>query len=137
MRLLCAILLLTLCVIAKAASVPPVYTYQGESKENGIPKNGSVDLIFRVFGSAQGGTEMDVITSENIVVNGGLFTVMLPLDKSLFHAGGVWWLTAEIRDGAFSGAEPYEPLSLRDSPSLRCHMRPTLTPSMDCMQAIC
>jgi hypothetical protein len=113
MRFLWMTVLLMPCFASKAAPVPPIYTYQGELRENGIPKNGSVDLIFRVFDSPQGGAEMEAITVGNIAVNDGLFTVLLPLDTSLFHAGGAWWLAAEVREGAYSGTEPYEPLSPR------------------------
>jgi len=61
------------------AAINDTFTYQGSLTENGLPANGLYDFSVSIWDSVAGGTkktDCDLARTQNIPVNGGLFTIV-------------------------------------------------------------
>jgi len=68
----------TLAAPNAQSSVPIVIPYQGKLSDNvGTPINSSVNITFRFYAAASGGTALWTESHSNVTVNNGLFRVML------------------------------------------------------------
>ena len=78
------------------------FTYQGRLADGGAPADGAFDLRFILYDAAVGGSQVGPIVSrDDVVVSGGLFTV--PLDFGASFAGNRRWLDVAVRPGASTG----------------------------------
>jgi hypothetical protein len=91
------------------------FTYQGRLNDNGLPANGSYDLLFTVYdaltaGSAIGGP----LAVAPVAANNGLFTVALDFGEGVF-TGPARWLQIGVRTNgslaAYSVLAPRQPLT--------------------------
>ena len=80
---------------AAAAAVPGQVSFQGLLLDSGgAPLNGSVDLVFRLFDSSSGGTELWTESHAGTSVLDGVYDVTLgattPLTQTLLSGGSLW-----------------------------------------------
>lgn len=93
--------------------VPPAINFQGKIADtNGVPLgnlpgtnfDGQIDLVFRIYKSSNGGTEVWGQTNSDVYVEKGLFSVLLSNlnHNSVFptNAEVCRWLEVEVRDQA-------------------------------------
>ncbi|MBU4289640.1 MAG: hypothetical protein L6455_15430, partial [Kiritimatiellae bacterium] len=90
--------------------VPPIINYQGKITDtNGVPLgnlpgtniDGQIDIVFRIYNSSNGGTQVWGQTNSDVYVERGLFSVLLTnLNNSVFptNAAVCRWLEVEVRD---------------------------------------
>jgi hypothetical protein len=79
------------------------FTYQGRLTDGGGPANGVYDLQFTLFSAASGGTQVgSVLTSDDVTVTDGLFTVALDFGAAAF-TGSARWLEIAVQPGAGGG----------------------------------
>ncbi len=91
-------------LMAGATPLQPVFTYQGQLKENGQPVDGMVDLEFTLGDSPVLGVAVGPpITKLNVEVVNGLFTVELDFGGTAF-LGDERWLQVKVRRPAGVGA---------------------------------
>jgi len=88
---------------AQALNVGYVFTYQGSLADNGSAPTALYDFRFLLFDAASSGTQLGLVTVNDLQVNGGIFSVDLDFGMSAFDAGAVW-LQIEIRPGASTGS---------------------------------
>ncbi len=80
------------------------FVYQGRLIDNGVPATGVYDFRFKLFDSVAGGTQIGTtIVRNNVVVQNGLFTVVLNFGSGAF-TGEQRWLQVEVRPGASVGS---------------------------------
>ena len=94
-RLLPLLFLLTLPLAALAAdkaAVGTAFTYQGSLTENGVPVDGTVDLVFTLYNASIGGSAVGTgpYYINGAPVDAGRFTAQLDFgpgafDGQLFH----------------------------------------------------
>jgi hypothetical protein len=77
------------------ASSPTTFTYQGQLLQGGQPFNGTVNLDFRLFQSATGGTSLGHLTASNVPVTAGYMTIDLDFGGATF-AGDARWLEIQV-----------------------------------------
>ena len=84
--------------------IPTTFTYQGMLKVGGAPYNGTADVQVRLYDSATAGTQVGgaPLLFNNVIINGGTFTVGLDWGASVFDTGGERWLQIEVRTPAGS-----------------------------------
>ena len=91
--------------------VPNVFTYQGRLERDGVPIDGTADIIVRLF---DGATFIDSDTVLNVNVDDGLFTVELSFAAPLFN-GTAYDLEFVVRSpagvGAFTTLSPRQPIT--------------------------
>jgi hypothetical protein len=94
--------------VAQAGSAS-VFTYQGQLKEAGVPANGSYDLLFRIFGQAEGGEEIPGadggLLVQDVPVMHGLFTVDLDFGPDVFQRHDELWLEIAVKPAEFAPAD--------------------------------
>jgi len=98
---------------ALAEPVGTAFTYQGQIKDGGVPANGTYDLRFRLYDSADGGApigDIELKAGEEVV--NGLFTVTLDFGPTAF-AGEQRWLEVAVRHGGGGLLDPFTILSPR------------------------
>jgi len=67
-------------------------TYQGVLLESGVPiPDGSVTIEFRIYDNAEGGSLLDVVVVNDVMVTGGRFTAEVPLASGVFNGEDRWW----------------------------------------------
>jgi hypothetical protein len=108
------LLLMTVLAAPSEAQTPlgTAFSYQGRLSDGGVPATGAYDLQFTVFDAASGGAQVPgtpVLSLEDVVVTGGLFTVSLDFGPAF--TGSKRWLAIAVRPGASTGA--YTPLTPR------------------------
>lgn len=97
-------------VMIRATGAGDSVTYQGQLKEAGLPASGPVDLIFKLFTSESGGTQLGSnYLFSNITLEDGRFTVGLPSDEFI-TANAPIWVQVEVSP---QGANTYTALSPR------------------------
>jgi hypothetical protein len=67
------------------------FTYQGMLREDGAPVTGTRDMVFRLFSDA--GCSTPAVTAHpapDVEVNGGLFSVELPVPPMALNGQGLW-----------------------------------------------
>jgi hypothetical protein len=87
---------------ALAAPLGTAITYHGVLTDAGLPASGAVDLRFRLFDSAAGGTELGLVSVDDVTVTEGRVTATLDFGDQ--YDGDARWLQVEVRDGASTGA---------------------------------
>lgn len=98
--LLLAGLLATALPLA-AAPLGTAITYQGRLTDAGLPANGLYDIQVCLFDALVAGDELDCVDSDDVPVEGGLFT--LELDFGPVFRGDEAWLELRVRPGEDSG----------------------------------
>lgn len=100
-----------------ALATPPstAFTYQGQLGQNGSALNGDADMQFTLFDAATAGNPVGAtLTSPNVAVADGLFTVALDFGAAPYN-GRALWLQIAVRSPAGSGAyttlSPRQPLN--------------------------
>lgn len=87
----------TTCALHCAAKLPTAFTYQGQLKQAGVPLGGSADLEFSLWTSAKGGDQVgSTLFKENVLVAGGLLSVLLDFGINVFN-GNARWLEIAVR----------------------------------------
>jgi hypothetical protein len=94
------------------AALGTEFTYQGQLESAGVPQDEVCDLIFRLYDAATDGTLLGSLTTTNVKVTDGLFTVQLDFGPTAF-AGDARWLGVDVRCPAGSGT--YTPLAPRQA----------------------
>ena len=73
------------------SEVPEMINYQGVlTGEGGNPLDTTVSMTFSVYGSESGGTALWTDTHGSVIVNGGLFTVLLSIPSTVFEDSDRW-----------------------------------------------
>ncbi len=90
--LLC--LALVLFVLSAAVSANTTLTYQGHLEQADVPAGGTVDMQFRLFDAASGGTELGNQSISNVQLHEGHFQV--PLDFGAVFDDGERWLEVQV-----------------------------------------
>jgi hypothetical protein len=97
------------------AAFPTTVNYQGELRENGVPREGTVDLFFAVLDES--GFTSQIILVDNVPVVRGLFTAPLQLNSTVTENAQNYTLLIGIRDGALDtgGLDSYQFLQPQQS----------------------
>ncbi|MFL5802785.1 MAG: hypothetical protein ACJ8CR_13720 [Roseiflexaceae bacterium] len=116
-------LLISLHVVAIAGAQPPVpaalvgsaFTYQGRLRTGTTPVNNGCDFQFSLWNAASGGTRIGgVLSTNNVTVSEGRFTVSLDFGAAAFDGNGRW-LQVAVRCptgvGGFTTLLPRQPLA--------------------------
>jgi hypothetical protein len=98
MFVLCALFIFPL---AASADVPNTINYQGFLTDPaGNPLNSAVNLLFKIYGAAEGGTALWQENHVNIAIFDGVFNVVLgqtvPFPQNLFDASGSLYLGVTV-----------------------------------------
>jgi len=105
-RLALTAMLLGACFLVRSAHAVPLstaFTYQGQLTDGGGPANGSYDLRFILYSAEVGGSQFGpIVTSDDIAVSNGLFTVPLDFGAGVF-TGEARWLEIAVRAGNSTG----------------------------------
>jgi hypothetical protein len=84
------------------ATVSNAFTYQGQLTDSGNPANGQYGFQFILYNALTGGSQVgSIVTTDNVSVTNGLFTVALDFG-SVFDGTGLW-LEAAVRPGDSTG----------------------------------
>jgi len=96
--------------LSNARAQGTAFTYSGQLQDNGSPANGAYDMTFTLFNnSARGVSIAGPITNNGVVVNNGLFTVLIDFGTGVF-TGQIDWLQIGV---ASNGASSFAALSPR------------------------
>jgi hypothetical protein len=101
-----ALLLLVLLVVCpeRTCAQSTAFSYQGKLSETGAPANGTYDFQVSIYDAASGGSQVgSVLTADDVVVTGGLFTLYPDFGGGVFD-GQPRWLEVAVRAGASTGA---------------------------------
>ncbi len=79
------------------------FTYQGELKFTNTLADGAFDFEFNVFDVETGGTVLETVVVEDVIVTNGVFTIPITLTNDLF-AGNKIWLDIGVREGTSTSA---------------------------------
>ncbi len=112
-----ALVLQALCTLnsqlSTAQAQGTAFTYEGHLQNNGSPVNGTYDLAFSLFATAQGGTACagPVIHSGTELSN-GLFSVTLNFGAGVFTGPNDWldFSVSPSGSNTFAGWSPRQPL---------------------------
>jgi hypothetical protein len=81
--------------LANAEPQLAAFTYQGQLKQSGAPVNGSRDLVFRLYGQAEGGQALGApVVADDYPVSDGLFMVDLSFPQAF--TGEQLWLEIAV-----------------------------------------
>jgi hypothetical protein len=94
----------------------PQFTYQGRLTESGAPAHGAFDFQFNLYEAPVGGVALASIEHTNVLVDQGVFTVMLDFGQQLADLSGAEaWLEISNRATASSAGfqllEPRQPIT--------------------------
>jgi len=98
LTLLLAILALLAGINQAAAQGTTAFTYQGQLRDGGTNANGSYTMIFALYDSASGGTQIGSDITNSPTLGNGLFTVNLDFGAGAFN-GSARWLDITITNG--------------------------------------
>jgi len=91
---------------AAAASQSTAFTYQGHLLQNGVPTNGNHDLVFTLWDSATGGTQVgSTITQTGYPVANGVFSIDLDFGAKVFN-GAQRYLDVKIDNNELTPRQP-------------------------------
>ena len=88
------------------AEVPCKINYQGRLIENNVPVNGPVNMEFKLYNQATGGSLLKTITINNVQVYNGLFRAVLDLEGVDWTAGKTIYLEVKAGTDTLSPREP-------------------------------
>lgn len=81
-------------VEARAQDVPEYVTYSGFLKDNGVPVDGTVNLVFTIYDASSGGISLWTETRNGVTATEGVFTVILgeatTLPATVFDGSRLW-----------------------------------------------
>ena len=78
------------------------FTYQGQLQNNGAPASGNYNLTFTLFNTNTGGTAVaGPVTNNGVVINNGLFTVLIDFGSGVF-TGATNWLQIGVATNGVS-----------------------------------
>ncbi|MDY7078233.1 MAG: hypothetical protein SXV54_15060 [Chloroflexota bacterium] len=66
------------------------FTYQGQLKKDGSPVDGTCEMTFRLYDTAEGGSQVGVAITRPVTVTAGLFAESLDFDSAAFTGDGRW-----------------------------------------------
>ena len=92
---------------AIAATPGTSFTYQGVLKNNGTPVGSSVNVTFRLFDAAIGGTQVGSSIVRSVTPDAGVFSESLDFGASAFEANQALWIEIEV-DGDLLGRQALE-----------------------------
>jgi hypothetical protein len=96
-----------LSVLAEAAEVSTMFSYQGKLLDNGAPASGQYDVRFSLFLSGVLGSSIgNDVTQSNVVLNAGSFSTTVDFGANVFD-GTTYWLELAVRP---SGSQTFTPL---------------------------
>jgi hypothetical protein len=102
--LLSALVLASACAgTVRADPVGSGITYQGQLTDAGLPANGSFDLQFALYTSADAGAAIDTVDVPDLAVSGGLVNATLDF-TDVPYDGQALWVEVSVRAGNSSGA---------------------------------
>ena len=101
LRVLLAVLLAT--GVARAATVPEVFVYQGELSLQGAPFDGEVDLVFTLFDASEGGSVMTSQAQVEVPVSAGRFATTVQLDPPALGAHAARYVEIDVRVSGSGG----------------------------------
>ncbi len=90
-----------------AATPGTSFTYQGVLKNNGTPVGSSVNVTFRLFDAASGGTQVGSSIVRSVTPDEGVFSESLDFGESAFAANQALWIEIEV-DGDLLGRQALE-----------------------------
>jgi hypothetical protein len=93
----------------KLAAQGTAFTYQGRLNDGTNPANGTYNMFFQVYDAATVGNDVGDMSSINVPVTNGLFTVALDFGSGVF-TGAPRWLSIGVRT---NGASLYTTLAPR------------------------
>ena len=94
------------CACANTIRADPLgsgITYQGQLTDAGLPANGSYDLQFALYTSADSGAAIDTVDVPDLAVSGGLVNATLDF-IDVPYDGQALWVEVSVRAGDSSGA---------------------------------
>lgn len=103
------ILFVALFLSAAISAQSTEFTYQGRLLDSSLPPTANYDMQFRLWDSETGGGGFGVVTSTNVPVSRGIFTVVL--DFGDLFTGPERWIEISIRPAG--GPDPYLTLAGR------------------------
>jgi hypothetical protein len=106
-------ILLGVHIMASAAPLGTVFTYQGRLTDGGNPANGAYDFVFELYDVSSEGSPLGTQTKNGIAVNDGYFTVELDFGSSAF-TGDARWLQIDVKptsSGTYSMLSPRQELT--------------------------
>jgi hypothetical protein len=96
-------------VPASAAPLTTAFTYQGQLKQDGVPLDGTVNLVFQLFDAETSGTQVGSnVARDAVPVANGLFSVELDFGVDAFE-GSARWLQASVSGVLLSPRQPLTP----------------------------
>ena len=101
------VLTLTLMMVQAANSQSSLFTYQGNLKTGGTAANGTFDFVFSLYASSSGGSPLNSIQANGVIVTDGVFTVGLSFSNGF--PGADRFLEIDVRPaggGAFTKLSP-------------------------------
>ncbi len=84
----------------RAQSIPTIVSYQGFITHQGVPKNGTVDIVLTLYNAQTAGAQVWETTYSGVQVSKGYYTVLMNFDSNWqngpvdFH--GQFWLDAQV-----------------------------------------
>ncbi|EEF57870.1 hypothetical protein [Pedosphaera parvula] len=90
------------------------FSYQGHLQNNGVPANGSFDLVFTLFDSSINGNAIaGPLTNSAAAVSNGLFTATLDFGAGVFNGSNYWLAIAVQTNGGtgFTALSPLQPIT--------------------------
>ncbi|MCC5876407.1 MAG: hypothetical protein JJU11_09345 [Candidatus Sumerlaeia bacterium] len=86
--------------------VESTFTYQGQLQLSGEPYDGEVEMIFRLFGVDEGGSELaSSVTVEDLEVSSGVFSADLDFGYDTFD-GTARWIEIEVNGTVLEPRQP-------------------------------
>jgi len=105
-------MIVSLAQAGKAEPMGTAWTYQGRLMDANDTARGVYDMMFHLYDSPEGPSEIGVTDIQDVEIPDGYFTVELGFDVELFS--GDWrWLEISIRPGDSNDPDGYIPLNPR------------------------
>jgi len=105
MRAIALPFVVTSVLISSAIAAPlgSSITYQGQMVDAGTPASGPHDFEFALYTLADGGTAVDSVIVDDLVVDAGLINATLDFTQVPFD-GQALWIEVRVRPGASTGS---------------------------------
>ncbi len=89
-RVLAFFTAMMLAFTVQAVPLSTAFTYQGRLSDNGQPANGSYEFEFTLYDALTGGSNLGLLTKEEVQVVDGVFTVQLDYGAGALNGDGRW-----------------------------------------------
>jgi hypothetical protein len=100
---LCCAACLTL-VTAAHSQIPSTISYQGFLESGGLPVDGQIPMVIRLFSQATGGSAVWSQSFPNVPVSKGVYTILLDVSTLVFDKQ--YWLETQINGSVSSTRTP-------------------------------